>query len=115
MAADHGEAIGVYATALLDTPSPSTKMRQVYRPLRMVKKWGAAPVELACRRAHEAVDVNFVSRMPERAGETPSPTTDPSPSSSAGWLATHRRSPLRRRRADDHARASVAPDLKAPW
>jgi hypothetical protein len=40
MAADHGEAIGLYATALLDTPLPWTKMRQVYRLLGLVKKWG---------------------------------------------------------------------------
>jgi hypothetical protein len=37
-AADHGEAIGTYATALLDTPLPWTKMRQVYRLLGLVKK-----------------------------------------------------------------------------
>jgi hypothetical protein len=30
MAAGHGEAIGVYATALLDIPLQWTKMRQVY-------------------------------------------------------------------------------------
>ena len=41
MAADHGAAIGVYATAILDTPLPWTKMRQVYRLLGLVKKWGA--------------------------------------------------------------------------
>ena len=40
MAAEHGEAIGVYAAALLDTPLPWTKMRQVYRLLGLVKKWG---------------------------------------------------------------------------
>jgi hypothetical protein len=62
MAADHDEAIGVYATALLDTPLPWTKMRQVYRLLGLVKKWGAARVEQACRRAldAEAIDVNLV-------------------------------------------------------
>ena len=48
MAADHGDAIGVYATALLDTPLPWTKMRQVYRLLGLVKKWGPERVELAC-------------------------------------------------------------------
>jgi transposase len=71
MAADHGDAIGVYAQALLDTPLPWTKMRQVYRLLGLVKKWGAGRVEQACRRAldAEAVDVNLVSRMLERARE----------------------------------------------
>ena len=71
MAGDYGEAIGVYATALLDTPLPWTKMRQVYRLLGLVKKWGPARVEQACQRAldAEAVDVNLVSRMLERGRE----------------------------------------------
>ena len=71
MAADHGPSIGVYAAAILDTPLPWTKMRQVYRLLGLVKKWGPERVELACRRAldAEAVDVNLVSRMLERARE----------------------------------------------
>lgn len=79
MAADHGDAIGVYAQALLDTPLPWTKMRQVYRLLGLVKKWGAARVDQACRRAldAEAVDVNLVSRMLERAREDAEPETRP--------------------------------------
>ena len=54
MAADHGPAIGLYAAAILDTPLPWTKMRQVYRLLGLVKKWGPERVELACHRALEA-------------------------------------------------------------
>jgi hypothetical protein len=79
MAADHGEAIGIYAKALLDTPLPWTKMRQVYRLLGLVKKWGAPRVDQACRRAldAEAVDVNLVSRMLERARETSEPDARP--------------------------------------
>lgn len=79
MAAGHGEAIGVYAAALLDTPLPWTKMRQVYRLLGLVKKWGAPRVEQACRRAldAEAVDVNLVSRMLERAREDAAPDVRP--------------------------------------
>ena len=71
MAAGHGQAIGAYATAVLDTPLPWTRMRQVYRLLGLVKKWGAERVEAACARAleAEAVDVNLVSRMIERARE----------------------------------------------
>jgi transposase len=81
MAADHGEAIGRYAAALLDTPLPWTKMRQVYRLLGLVKKWGAARVEEACRRAldAEAIDVNLVSRMIERARESAEPDARPDP------------------------------------
>ncbi len=75
MAADHGPSIGLYAAAILDTPLPWTKMRQVYRLLGLVKKWGPERVELACRRAleAEAVDVNLVSRMLERAREEAEP------------------------------------------
>jgi transposase len=71
MAADHGEAIGVYATALLDIPLPWTKMRQVYALLGLVKKWGADRVEAACRRALEveAVNVALIGRMLERGTE----------------------------------------------
>jgi hypothetical protein len=78
-AADHGHAIGAYAAALLDNPLPWTKMRQVYRLLGLVKKWGAARVETACRRAldAEAVDVNLVGRMLERGRENAEPETRP--------------------------------------
>ncbi|HLX88944.1 MAG TPA: IS21 family transposase [Acidimicrobiales bacterium] len=71
MAAGHGAAIGTYATAILDTPLPWTRMRQVYRLLGLVKKWGAERVEQACRKAldAEAVDVKLISRMLERARE----------------------------------------------
>lgn len=81
MAADHGEAIGIYATALLDNPLPWTKMRQVYRLLGLVKKWGPGRVDLACRRAldAEAVDVNLVSRMLDRAREDTEPDARPDP------------------------------------
>jgi transposase len=81
MAAEHGEAIGRYAAALLDTPLPWTKMRQVYRLLGLVKKWGSSRVEEACQRAldAEAVDVNLVSRMLERARESTEPECRPDP------------------------------------
>lgn len=79
MAADHGDAIGVYAAALLDIPLPWTRMRQVYRLLGLVKKWGPARVEAACRRAldAEAVDVNLVARMLERGREDAEPDARP--------------------------------------
>ena len=81
MATEAGDAIGVYATALLDTPLPWTKMRQVYRLLGLVKKWGAPRVDQACRRGldAEAIDVNLVSRMLERARENTEPDTGPEP------------------------------------
>jgi transposase len=81
MAADAGEAVGLYAQALLDTPLPWTRMRQVYRLLGLVKKWGPGRVDQACQRAleAEAVDVNLVSRMLERARETAEAETPPAP------------------------------------
>ena len=44
----HGDAIGVYADRLLDTDLPWTKMRQVYRLLGLVRRYGPGPVETAC-------------------------------------------------------------------
>jgi transposase len=71
MAAAHGTAIGAYAAALLDIPLPWTKMRQVYRLLGLVKKWGPQRVNAACAKAleAEAVNVNLIGRMLERGTE----------------------------------------------
>jgi hypothetical protein len=41
LAAAEGPAIGAYADALLESPLPWTKMRQVYALLGLVKRWGA--------------------------------------------------------------------------
>jgi len=80
MAAVHGPAVGAYAAALLDSPLPWTRMRQVYRLLGLAKKWGPERVEAACARAleAEAVDVGLIGRMLERAteaAERPAPAT----------------------------------------
>ena len=71
MAAGHGDAIGVYAAALLDIPLPWTKMRQVYALLGLVKKWGAERVNTACASAldHEVINVGLIGRMLERGTE----------------------------------------------
>lgn len=71
LAAGEGEMIGVYAAALLDSPLPWTRMRQVYRLLGLVRKYGADRVEEACRRALEveAVNIGLIGRMLERAVE----------------------------------------------
>jgi hypothetical protein len=77
LAAGHGPAIGAYADALLDTPLPWTKMRQVYALLGLVKRWGAPTVEAACARAleTEVVNVPLIGRMIARATENqPAPT-----------------------------------------
>ncbi len=114
MAASHGEAIGVYAAALLDIPLPWTKMRQVYALLGFVKKWGAARVEAACRRAleAEAVNVGLIGRMLERGTEA---TVDPA---SAARHRDHRTvrprpRPLRRRRLESPAPRHRTPTVAA--
>ena len=79
MAAEHGPAIGAYASALLDIPLPWTKMRQVYALLGLVKKWGPARVEMACASAlaHEQVNVGLIGRMLERGTEGATPSAPP--------------------------------------
>jgi hypothetical protein len=71
MAAAHGEAIGIYAAALLDVPLPWTKMRSVYALLGLVKRWGSQRVESACASAldHEVINVGLIGRMLERGTE----------------------------------------------
>jgi hypothetical protein len=78
LAANEGAAIGAYADELLGGPLPWTKMRQVYRLLGLVKKWGPARVNTACAKALDAetVNVGLIERMIERAtenAETPAP------------------------------------------
>jgi hypothetical protein len=86
MAAGHGPSIGVYAAVLLDGPLPWTKMRQVYRLLGLVKKWGADQVEAACERALavDVVEVGLIGRMLERVGQ---PAAQPPPSTAANVVA----------------------------
>jgi len=50
-AAEHGEAIGMMANAMLDGPLPWTRMRQVYALLGLVRRYGATRVEPVCDRA----------------------------------------------------------------
>lgn len=91
MAAKGGAAIGRYAAGILDTPLPWTRMRQVYRLLGLVKKWGPERVELACQRAldAEALDVNLISRMLERAKEQEAADEAPAPNVVQGRFIRH--------------------------
>lgn len=75
VASSHGQSIGVNATRLLDNPLPWTKMRQVYRLLGLVRRYGAERVEAACAKALEVevVDVSLITRMLERALEEAQP------------------------------------------
>jgi transposase len=79
MAASCGPAIGAYATVVLDSPLPWTKMRQVYALLGLVKKWGPEAVNDACAKAAEAeaFNVHLIGRMLERGGGQTSPPRRP--------------------------------------
>jgi len=81
----HGDAIGVYAERLLDTDLPWTKMRQVYRLLGLVRRYGPGPVDQACARALEVdvVNVTKISSMLEKATENTPPPPRPAAAASA--------------------------------
>lgn len=65
----HGEAIGRLAEVLLAGAPPWTRMRRVYALLRLVKKYGAARVDEASRRALDAemANVERLRRLLEQA------------------------------------------------
>src|SRR5437762_2770375 len=118
MAAGHGEAIGVYAAALLDGPLPWTKMRQVYALLGLVKKWGPGRVEAACASAldHEVINVGLIGRMLERGTETtPAQPSLPGTVIPARFARDPGHFAVRASdgpQAGDHPRSSEFPDAK---
>jgi hypothetical protein len=73
-----GEVIGRYATALLDSPLPWTRMRRVYALLGLVRRYGAARVTEVCTIALGAdmLDVTRLKRMLEQGVVAP-PTAPP--------------------------------------
>jgi transposase len=89
VAARHGISIGEFATALLDHPLPWTRMRQVYRLMGFVRRYGPDCVDAACGRAleAEAIDVGLIGRMLERATEN---NVKPSPPPQANNIITGR-------------------------
>ena len=68
-AAIEGESIGILAARLLDVELPWTRMRQVYRLLGLVRRYGPTRVDDACAKTLDVdcVDVGVVSRVLERA------------------------------------------------
>jgi hypothetical protein len=87
-AAGHGPDIGIYAERLLDHQLPWTRMRQVYRLLGLVKRYGADPVNTACSRALEldVVSVTKIAAMLQKATEN----TPAEPPRAASGLAPAR-------------------------
>jgi hypothetical protein len=70
-ATGHGANVGIYAERLLDHQLPWTRMRQVYRLLGLIKRYGAAPTDTACGRALDldVVSVSKIAAMLEKATE----------------------------------------------
>lgn len=87
-AAGHGADIGIYAERLLDHQLPWTRMRQVYRLLGLVKRYGPQPVNTACGRALEldVVSVSKIAAMLQKATEN----TPTEPARAATGLAPAR-------------------------
>ena len=81
----HGDNVGVYAERLLDTDLPWTKMRQVYRLLGLVRRYGPGPVDTACARALEldVVSVTKIASMLEKATENTPPPPRPAATATA--------------------------------
>jgi hypothetical protein len=61
-AAKHGEAVGLFAQALLAGPLPWTRMRRVYKLLHLGTRYGSRRLEEACTRALD-VDMSDVYRL----------------------------------------------------
>lgn len=76
----HGPEVGTYAQRLLDDPLPWTRMRQVYRLLGLVRRYGEGAVNTACGRALalDVITVTKIASMLEQASEnTPPPLPPP--------------------------------------
>jgi len=73
----HGEAVGRYARALLDSPLPWTRMRRVYALLGLTRKYGDERTAKACETAlsYEMLDVRRLERMILAAAPAPGPKT----------------------------------------
>jgi hypothetical protein len=69
------DVIGQYASALLDSPLPWTRMRRVYALLGLVRRYGAARVTEACTLALavDMLDVHRLRRMLEHGVAAPPP------------------------------------------
>lgn len=82
----HGDNVGIYAERVLDDKLPWTKMRQVYRLLGLVRRYGPEPVDAACSRALEldVVSVTKIASMLEKATENLAPLPPPRPAAAAG-------------------------------
>lgn len=76
-AREHGEGTGRLCEILLSGTFPWAKLRQAQKLLRLVEKFGAERVDVACRRAlmYEVVNVSAVERIVLQASDATAPET----------------------------------------
>lgn len=86
----HGDAVGRFAEALLQSDLPWTRMRQVYALLGLVRRYGAERVAASCQTALEAgmIDARRLARLLEIAAPPP-----PEPATVVSLPARFLRSP----------------------
>jgi len=89
-AARHGESVGHFAKALLDSPLPWTRMRHVYALLGLCRRYGDIRVEETCASAlaAEMTDVRRLTRMLARAAPLSPPPASPQVIPLARYLRT---------------------------
>ena len=107
-AAGHGPNVGIYAERILDHDLPWTKMRQVYRLLGLVKRYGAEPTDTACGRALE-LDVVSVAKIAAMLAKATENTPAPPPRAASGLA------PARFARDPGEYRAKRAKPVKPDW
>jgi transposase len=83
----HGQAVGDYAEAVLDSPLPWTRMRRVYALLHLCKRYGSQRVNDACAAALdvEMIDVRRLERIVQLAA--PAAPSAAAPSGGAKVIA----------------------------
>ena len=82
-ATGHGSNVGIYAERLLDHDLPWTRMRQVYRLLGLVKRYGPTPVDTACGRALD-LDVVAVTKIAAMLANATENAEAPPPRAASG-------------------------------
>jgi transposase len=107
-ATGHGPNIGIYAERLLDHDLPWTRMRQVYRLLGLVKRYGPGPTDTACGRALDldVVSMPKIAAMLEKATEN---AQEPPPRAASGLA------PARFARDPGEYRTTSAPAPRPDW
>jgi len=122
-AARHGESVGHFAKALLDSPLPWTRMRHVYALLGLCRRYGDIRVEETCASAlaAEMTDVRRLTRMLARAAPLSPPPASRQVIPLARYLRTPSSTPSRsppasattKEKIHDHRRHQPRPEGRA--